>query len=67
MMIIGYRIPNSTHGQPLTIPDFCHAHITEQVADEVAERLRQQQGREPNWQTVRGALIRLAKSKQANS
>ncbi len=67
MMMIGYRIPNSSRGQPLTIPDFCHGHITEQVADEVAERLRQQQGREPNWQTVRGALIRLAKSKQANS
>jgi hypothetical protein len=67
MMIVGYRIPNSNRGQPLTMPDFCHGYITEQVADEVAERLRQQQGCEPNWQTVRGALIRLAKSKQANS
>ncbi len=60
-MITGYRIPGSRRGQAFTLPDTCYGIITEQVADAVAEQLRQQQGREPNWQAVRGALIRLAK------
>ena len=62
-MITGYRIPGSSRGQALTVPDFCHGHITEKIADEIAERLRKETGREPHWQTVRGSIIRLARQK----
>jgi hypothetical protein len=61
-MIIGYRIPGSGKGRALTLPDYCHGLIGETEADAIAERLRQSTGKEPSWQSVRGKLIKLAKS-----
>lgn len=63
-MLIGYRIPGSSRGQALTLPDFCYGHVTESIADHVADKMRQQNGREPSWQSVRGALIRLSRARE---
>lgn len=62
-MIAGYRIPGSTRGGAFTLPDFCFGKVSEDDANHIAERLRLDSGCEPAWQTVRGKLIRLAKSK----
>jgi hypothetical protein len=62
---MGYRIPSSNRGQPLTLPDFCYGCVTEADADRIADGMRQQNGREPGWQAVRGALIRLARCRTA--
>ncbi len=62
-IVTGYRIPGSSHGQSLTLPDFCYGRVNEADADRIANEMRQLNGREPNWQAVRGALIRLARQK----
>ena len=62
-MITGYKIPGSNKGQTLTLPDFCSGLISESEAGDIAEQLRQSTGKEPNWQAVRGKLIKLAKEK----
>jgi len=59
----GYRVPGNPRGQAFTLPDFCWGKIGFDDACRIAESLRRAAGREPHWQTVRGKLIRLAKSK----
>ncbi len=63
MLTLGYRIPGSTRGQAFTVPDDCHGHISEEDVHQLAERMRES-GREPSWQAVRGAVIRLVKSRR---
>lgn len=58
---MGYRIPGSNRGQAFTLPDDCYGLVGEPDADNIAARARQANGAEPTWQSVRGALIRLAR------
>jgi len=60
-VIIGYRIPGSTRGGVFTLPDDCYGLVGESDADNIAASARQAVGKEPTWQSVRGALIRLAR------
>ena len=60
-MIIGYRIPESKRGGVFTLPDDCYGWVSETDADNIAASARQAEGKEPTWQSVRGALIRLAR------
>jgi hypothetical protein len=63
-MIIGYRIPGSSSGGVFTVSDDCWGKVSEGNANRIAEGLRSAAGgKEPSWQTVRGKLIRLAKTK----
>lgn len=62
-MIIGYRIPGSSRGAAFTVSDDCWGKVSEGDANRIAEGLRSAGGKEPSWQTVRGKLIQLAKSK----
>lgn len=62
-MITGYRIPGSSRGRALTLPDFCFGFVAEEDAQRIADRLRQKNWKEPTWQSVRAALIRLAKQR----
>jgi hypothetical protein len=65
MITVGYKIPGSNRGGCFTVPDTYWKKFNEDDASLIAERLRVELGREPPWQTVRGKLIRLAKSKGA--
>lgn len=58
-MIMGYRIPGSTRGQAFTLPDDCYGLVGESDADNIASA-RRVGGTEPTWQSIRGALIRMA-------
>ncbi len=64
-MIIGYTIPGSRRGQALTLPDWCYRKVTEADACRIADEMRRALGHEPTWQAVRGALIRMAKQRNA--
>lgn len=64
-MITGYRIPGDRDGQAFTLPDWCWGLVGEADADEIAQRLRREAGREPAWQSVRGRLIQRAKARRA--
>jgi len=57
---MSYRIPGSTRGQAFTLPDDCYGLVGESDADNIAS-VRRAGGAEPTWQSVRGALIRLAR------
>lgn len=57
---MGYRIPGSNRGQAFTLPDDCYGLVGESDADNIASA-RRANGAEPTWQSVRGALIRLAR------
>lgn len=59
-IIMGYRIPGSTRGQAFTLPDDCYGLVGESDADNIASARRTGEA-EPTWQSVRGALIRLAR------
>lgn len=63
-ILIGYRIPGSNRGQALTLPDDCYGLVGESDADNIAANARQAEGAEPTWQSVRGALIRLARTRR---
>ena len=63
MLTLGYRIPGSTRGQAFTVPDDCHGYVSEQDVDQLAASMRKS-GAEPSWQAVRGAVMRLAKSRR---
>ena len=65
--LIGYTIPGSKKGQALTLPDFCYNHVTEIDACQIAEKMRQHKNGEPTWQSIRGALIRIAKIREKNT
>jgi hypothetical protein len=61
---MGYRVPGSTRGQAFTLPDFCYGVVSETDANDIAEEARlNKDGAEPTWQSVRGALIRLARTR----
>jgi hypothetical protein len=45
------------------VPDTCWGKFSQDDASLIADSLRQATGTEPAWQTVRGKLIRLARSK----
>ncbi len=64
MLTLGYRIPGSTRGQAFTVPDEYHGFITDNEVDQLAANMREESGREPAWQAVRGAVMRLAKSRR---
>lgn len=59
-MILGYRIPGSKRGGVFTLPDDCYGWVSETDSDHIAS-VRRAEGKEPTWQSVRGALIRLAR------
>jgi hypothetical protein len=63
-ILTGYTIPGSRRGQAIALPDFCYSLVEEKDANEIAVNLRQSTGQEPAWQTVRGALIRMARERQ---
>lgn len=62
-MMTGYKIPGSSKGRVLMLPDYCYGLVGETEANAIAERLRQSTGKKPSWQSVRGKLIKLAKAK----
>ncbi|MCK9635989.1 MAG: hypothetical protein M0R41_06900 [Methylobacter tundripaludum] len=61
-LTLGYKIPGSTRGGVFTVPDYCHGHIAQDDIDGIANRLRNV-GPEPSWQAIRGAVLRLARSR----
>ena len=63
MITVGYRKPGSSRGGSFTVPDTCWGKFSQDDASLIADSLRQATGTEPAWQTVRGKLIRLARSK----
>lgn len=63
MITVGYRIPGSNRGGAFTVPDTYWKKFSDEDASRIAEHLRQELGLEPPWQTIRGKLIRLAKSR----
>jgi hypothetical protein len=64
MKITGYTIPGSRNGQSFTVPEPYAPYFTDQDTDQIADALRRETGQEPKWQTVRGAVIRLAKQRR---
>jgi|GEM_PF-1895294 len=62
--ITGYTIPGSRNGQAFTVPEPYAPFFTDTDTDQIADALRRETGREPKWQTVRGAVIRLAKQRR---
>lgn len=66
MITVGYKKTGSNRGGCFTVPNECWGKFSDEDASRIAERLRQDAGgKEPAWQTVRGLLMRLAKSKAA--
>lgn len=63
-MLMGYRIPGSSRGQAFSLPDWCYRLVGELDADEIASGMRARNGKEPTWQSVRGALLRRARDRQ---
>lgn len=63
-MLIGYRIPGSNRGQAFTLPDDCYGLVGEDDADRIAANARRTEGAEPTWQSIRGNLIRLARTRR---
>lgn len=63
---MGYHIPGSTRGQAFTLPDDCYGLVGESDADNIASA-RRAGGVEPTWQSVRGALIRMARVRRERS
>lgn len=64
-MIAGYRVPGLPQGRAFNLPDSCYGKFTQEEADGVAERLRDDLGCEPTWQKVRGELLRLVRRRSA--
>jgi len=62
---IGYH-DGTRQGRCFTLPDLYHGIVGDADADHIAEQLRRELGREPHIQTVRGRVIRLAKSRMAD-
>lgn len=62
MIIVSYKKPGSTRGGCFTLPDTYWKKFSDDDASRIAERLRQELGREPPWQTVRGKLMQQAKA-----
>lgn len=62
--LIGYRVPGDSRGRCMILDDRYHGAVTEDDANEIANALRQRHSKEPVVQSVRGGLIRLARSRQ---
>jgi len=57
--------PDGTHsGRAFQMPDWTHGLVTEADAAGIAADLRQSTGTEPHILTVRGRLIRLARTRK---
>ena len=57
--------PDGTHpGLAFQMPDWTHGVVTEVDAVEIAAELRRSTGAEPHILTVRGRLIRLARTRK---
>ncbi|MFA5732172.1 MAG: hypothetical protein WCY91_07215 [Acidithiobacillus sp.] len=61
--ICGYR-DGTPQGRAFQMPDWTHGWVTEADAAEIAAELRRSTGAEPHILTVRGRLIRLARTRK---
>ncbi|MBU2718382.1 hypothetical protein HF563_03065 [Acidithiobacillus ferridurans] len=61
--ICGYR-DGTPQGRAFQMPDWSHGVVTEVDAVEIAAELRRSTGAEPHILTVRGRLIRLARTRK---
>lgn len=62
-LTLGYKIPGSSRGGVFTVPDDCHGLVADSEVNCIAGGLRSS-GKEPSWQAVRGAVLKLARSRR---
>lgn len=60
---LGYKIPGSSRGGVFTVPDDCHGLVADSEVNCIASGLRGS-GKEPSWQAVRGAVLKLTRSRR---
>lgn len=65
MLTLGYKILGSSHGGVFTVPDDRHDLVADSEVNCIASGLRGS-GKEPSWQAVRVADLRLARSRRTN-